>query len=1065
MDTRENLENRLRADLIGPQHDREIITDRPTDRYLTGILFPIGRVPEEEDESLGVGEEDDATSATPDEGAPLSVSFRPSSMGMSFCVAGKNPTLSITIDLAVYQYRWKKDSDSEEASEDESEGLTDQEGDRKDERWCRVPKSATFTHLLNLAAPEEIDLAKHGLPDDTTLYFQTAAIDGGWGVTAVLINNSKEGTSRLTDTLKTLFQTRMRIRGLGDTRLVARPHRTGIGHADNSEDEDSGELIYRHVSEFAVGHTCAATWTATELGEASEVLTEWIPRSVVPATSADGDKVFEHLRNSTQLKPLSAKWLAEANATDLVAGLRLLTTAYMKWIDQQRSEVKNLPARFRPTGERHVKQWLIAHERMTKAIDLIGSDEPRIRRAFQLANSAMQLQRGWATGGGNLTWRPFQLGFQLLVLASLVDPSDDNHKVMDLLWFPTGGGKTEAYLGLIAFLLFARRLKPIAQGEKSCDGVAVIMRYTLRLLTTQQFERAARLILACESIRRTDETHLGATPISIGLWVGSAATSNSVKDAHNDPQKSSLQISTCPECGSKVRCPRVDGQYAIYCENVGKCSVASSNVPLPIWTVDEDIYRKLPSLLIGTIDKFAQIVRKPETGKLFGLGTTNRPPELILQDELHLITGPLGTIAGLYEAAIDELCNAAGCRPKIIGSTATIRRASDQVKALFNRSVYQYPAPGLNADNSCFAVRDDSRPGRVYLGVTSAGRSPKFALQALSASALQASNDPSIPAGHDDDYWTLLTYFNSLRELGGAHVLMLDDVPKSITEYARRRNEQPRKLGEPVELSSNLNQAEIPQVLRALGVKRNGNGAIDVALATNMVSVGMDIPRLALMVVNGQPKTIAEYIQATSRVGRDAVPGLVITSFNVNKARDRSHYETFCSWHGTLYRDVEATSVTPFAPRAQDKALHGVLVALVRHTVNGMANSPNLSAAQRKQCSAIEKVLADRAREVDGIDGLSVPRKLSSLLDHWEQRTGIARYWNDRSYNKYPTLLMSAEAYAALKAVGKERADIWPTMNSMREVEPSCNFKLVEFLKVDEADVEDAPTMDEEQQD
>ncbi len=961
--------------------------------------------------------------------------------------------------------RWKKDSDSDEASEDESEGLTDQEGDRKDERWCRVPKSATFTHLLNLAAPEEIDLAKHGLPDDTTLYFQTAAIDGGWGVTAVLINNSKEGTSRLTDTLKTLFQTRMRIRGLGDTRLVARPHRTGIGHADNSEDEDSGELIYRHVSEFAVGHTCAATWTATELGEASEVLTEWIPRSVVPATSADGDKVFEHLRNSTQLKPLSAKWLAEANATDLVAGLRLLTTAYMKWIDQQRSEVKNLPARFRPTGERHVKQWLIAYERMTKAIDLIGSDEPRIRRAFQLANSAMQLQRGWATGGGNLTWRPFQLGFQLLVLASLVDPNDDNHKVMDLLWFPTGGGKTEAYLGLIAFLLFARRLKPIAQGEKSCDGVAVIMRYTLRLLTTQQFERAARLILACESIRRTDESNLGATPISIGLWVGSAATSNSVKDAHSDPQKSSLQISTCPECGSKVRCPKVDDQYAIYCENVGKCSVANPNVPLPIWTVDEDIYRKLPSLLIGTIDKFAQIVRKPETGRLFGLGTTNRPPELILQDELHLITGPLGTIAGLYEAAIDELCNAAGCRPKIIGSTATIRRASDQVKALFNRSVYQYPAPGLNADNSCFAVRDDSRPGRVYLGVTSAGRSPKFALQALSASALQASNDPSIPTGHDDDYWTLLTYFNSLRELGGAHVLMLDDVPKSITEYARRRNEQPRKLGEPVELSSNLNQAEIPQVLRALGVKRNGHGAIDVALATNMVSVGMDIPRLALMVVNGQPKTIAEYIQATSRVGRDAVPGLVITSFNVNKARDRSHYETFCSWHGTLYRDVEATSVTPFAPRAQDKALHGVLVALVRHTVNGMANSPNLSAAQRKQCSAIEKVLADRARDVDGIDGLSVPRKLSSLLDHWEQRTGIARYWNDRSYNKYPTLLMSAEAYAALKAVGKERADIWPTMNSMREVEPSCNFKLVEFLKVDEADGDDAPTTDEEQQD
>jgi superfamily II DNA or RNA helicase len=501
----------------------------------------------------------------------------------------------------------------------------------------------------------------------------------------------------------------------------------------------------------------------------------------------------------------------------------------------------------------------------------------------------------------------------------------------------------------------------------------------------------------------------------------------------------------------------------VYCENFGSCSMASSEVPLPIWTVDEDIYSRLPSLVIGTVDKFAQIVRKPETGRLFGLGTTNYPPELILQDELHLITGPLGTIAGLYETAIDELCFAAGGRPKIIGSTATIRRASDQVKALFNRSVYQYPAPGLTADNSCFSVRDDTKPGRVYLGITSAGRSPKFALQAVSASVLQSSNDPSIAEENTDDYWTLLTYFNSLRELGGAHVLMLDDVPKSINEYARRRNEEPRKLGEPVELSSNLSQSEIPQALRALGIKRGSNGAIDVALATTMVSVGMDIPRLALMIVNGQPKTIAEYIQATSRVGRDAVSGLVITAFNVNKARDRSHYETFCSWHGTLYRDVEATSVTPFAPRAQDKALHAVLVALVRHTVQGMASNPFLSPQQRRSCASIEKALADRAREVDKVDGLSVPRKLSALLDHWEQRGELARYWNDRSYNQRPPLMMSAENYAALKAVGNERADIWPTMNSMREVEPSCNFKLVERLRVVESVGNESVSMDDEE--
>lgn len=1052
MNTRDNLESRLRVDLIGPQDEKEVLSDRPTDRYLTGILFPIGRLPEEEDESLGIGEEDNSAVAPQDEGAPLSASFRPSSMGISFCVAGEFPALSITIEMATYQCRWIKNVEESENSDQNTEELCDQQGNRRDERWCRIPFNATFEQVLDLTAPKEIPLKDFGLPSFTELYFQTAPIDGGWGVTAVLINNSKESSDRLIDTQHTLFQTRLSIKGVRGTRLIARPHRTGIGHIDNSEDEDSGELIYRHVAEYAVGHTCAATWIASGNGDASEVATEWIPRSVVPSTSADGDRVFDRLRNSPHLMPLSAQWLAEAPAEDLVEGLRLLTSSYGIWIEQQRKEVDKLPTRFRPTGERHVKQWLIAKERMEKAIKLIASDDPSVRMAFQLANKAMYLQREWANKGSRLSWRPFQLGFQLLVLASLVDTSDENHGVMDLLWFPTGGGKTEAYLGLIAFLLFARRLRIKHAKSKSHDGVAVIMRYTLRLLTTQQFERAARLISACEQIRRSNESKLGNSPISIGLWVGSDATSNTIADAHSDPKRSSLQISLCPECGSRVRCPRDDQQYAIYCDNVGSCSIASADVPLPIWTVDEDIYNKLPSLVIGTIDKFAQIVRNQRTGRLFGLGTTNHPPELILQDELHLITGPLGTIAGLYETAVDELCNAAGGKPKIIGSTATIRRASDQVKALFNRSVYQYPAPGLTADNSCFSVRDDTKPGRVYLGITSAGRSPKFALQAVSASVLQSSNAPTIASENSDDYWTLLTYFNSLRELGGAHVLMLDDVPKSINEYARRRNEQARKLGEPVELSSNLSQSEIPHVLRLLGVKRNHNGAIDVALATNMVSVGMDIPRLALMIVNGQPKTIAEYIQATSRVGRDAVPGLVITAFNVNKARDRSHYETFCSWHGTLYRDVEATSVTPFAPRAQDKALHAVLVALVRHTIQGMSNNPFLSPQQRRACATIERVLADRAREVDKVDGLSVPRKLSALLDHWEQRAGLAKYWNDRNYNQQPPLMMSAENYAALKAVGKERADIWPTMNSMREVEPSCHFRLVERLKVESAE-------------
>ncbi|MDB4391784.1 helicase-related protein [bacterium] len=1056
-DTRHNLESRLRADLIGPQDENEILIDRPADKYLTGILFPIGRIPEEEDESLGIGEEDDIDGTSlPDNGAPLSSSFRPSSMGMSFCIAGSKPVVRFELKAAQYKCRWNKETEEEGGSEPDgsnSSRLTDEKGKRKDERWCREPLSSTFEVKIDVNAPTEIDLEQHGFPKNTQLYIQTAGLDGGTGVTAVLINQNREEADHVLNTQHSLFQTSMKVTPCSDTKLIARPNKFGHFRADNSDDEDSGELIYRHVREYAVGHTCAASWMPID-GDATEVSTEWIPRFTVAATSAEGDKVFDKLRFDESRKPLSARWLSEADPSELIAGLRLLIGCYKEWIDTESKKVDKLSPRFRSTGERHVAQWLQAHSRMEQAITAIN-DNPNVCLAFQLANLAMQKQREWGNQGASLDWRPFQLGFQLLVLASLIDREDENHDVMDLLWFPTGGGKTEAYLGLIAFLMFFRRMRE-KQSEKSSSqgaGVSVIMRYTLRLLTTQQFERAARLVCACESIRRRKESELGTSAISIGLWVGSSATSNRVSDAHADTDKSSLQISKCPECGKRVRCPKSATTYAIYCENdVSKCSLASKETPLPIWTVDEDIYRELPSLLIGTIDKFAQIVRNENTRKFFGLDTPNFPPELILQDELHLITGPLGTVAGLYEVAIDELCHAAGGRPKVIGSTATIRRAADQVKALFNRKVYQYPAPGLHADNSCFALRDNSRPGRVYLGVTSAGRSPKFVLQALSASVLQASNDPTIPDAKLDDYWTLLTYFNSLRELGGAHVLMLDDVTKSIAEYARRRGEEVRKLGEPVELSSNLNQADIPLILDGLGIRRNDDGAFDVALATNMISVGMDIPRLALMIVNGQPKTIAEYIQATSRVGRVHVPGLVITAFNANKPRDRSRYETFCSWHGTLYRDVEATSVTPFAPRAQDKALHGILVALVRHTVQGMSGSPNLSADQRKSCEAISKAIADRAMAVDNLDGGSVPRKIELLLDHWENRTGIVQYWNDRNYNKSPPLMMSAEAFAALKAVGRERADIWPTMNSMREVEPSCNFKLREFLKVDDPD-------------
>ena len=384
-----------------------------------------------------------------------------------------------------------------------------------------------------------------------------------------------------------------------------------------------------------------------------------------------------------------------------------------------------------------------------------------------------------------------------------------------------------------------------------------------------------------------------------------------------------------------------------------------------------------------------------QTRVIFGGNTRCAPPDLIIQDELHLISGPLGSIAGLYEVAIDELCRRDAVRPKIVGSTATIRRAEDQIQALFDRETYQFPAPGIDAGNSGFAVADQSRHGRLYLGVTTAGRSATYMLQALSASLLQAATDPRATSEERNYYWTQVVYFNSLRELGHALVLMQDDVPVSIRQIGGRRAEPLRPVGVPAELTSRVPSYEIRDMLDRLDIDANDPEAVTLLLASNMISVGMDIPRLGLMVVNAQPKTLSEYIQATSRVGRGNVPGLIVTMYNNMRARDRSHYETFETWHRSFYRDIEATSVTPFASRAQDKAVHAVLVALARHKIQGMAERPVLDDIRRTKVEQVASLIEERVGRVDASERIAVSKKLAQLIDQWASRPDLQVYWND----------------------------------------------------------------------
>ncbi|PZR83918.1 MAG: DNA/RNA helicase [Stutzerimonas stutzeri] len=946
---------------------------------------------------------------------------RPSTAGISFAVAGglgQTPQISISVRFGTYR-----------------------DAGGKWQRHQHSPEPVTIDVVQGVISRTLASGDVEGL----RLHVRSVPYDQGLLCTVTLVNDAVPAEpTRSAAEQATLFQVGFEVTPGTSTKLVSRPSR----RSPVDDDDFSGDLLYKDAREFAAGHTCSADWTGDpeDRNAALAVRTTWLPQSVVPAVSPDGHELFRGLVTDGR-DPLSSVWLAGASTQEIHAGLTQLCDAYASWIELQKTGAADLSGDRARTAARHIETAVGVCARMRAGANFLAFDS-NAADAFRLANLVMNTQRNWSEKS-DLRWRPFQLGFLLLTLESSVCGDHDDRGVMDLLWFPTGGGKTEAYLGLIAFIAFYRRLSSAKADEGA--GVAVIMRYTLRLLTTQQFMRAAAMICACEAVRRGTirtglASRLGIIPFAIGLWVGGDATPNTRQVAFNslkDSSKSSpRQLVECPCCTKPLTYTqrRTTDPVHVTCTTVG-CSLSGPE-PLPVWTVDQDVYAFRPTLLIGTVDKFAQIVRKKETTALFAVNA-GMQPQLVLQDELHLISGPLGTLAGLYESALDLILSANGTRPKIIGSTATIRRAAEQVEALFDRDTCQFPPPGLTAADSGFTVTDTSLPGRRYVGVTTAGRSAKFTLQAVSASLLQTAL-AGLPAAERDYYWTLVAYFNSLRELGGALVLMQDDVYDSIGLIAKARISEPeRDLKSVEELTSRRSQKEIRDMLVQLKRRAGDDAVVDVLLATNMISVGVDIERLGLMLVNGQPKTMAEYIQATSRVGRGRVPGLVVAALNNGKPRDRSHYETFRTWHATLYREVEATSVTPFASRARDRALHAVLVAIVRHIVPGMLQSPVLDDRAIKMARDLIDLVAARAGRVDKME-TDVGPELRELLKKWIRRAP-QEYWNRFVKD---TLLQGAEEAAAKRASGRSVGQAWPTPNSMRGVEPSTNYRLAEVLKV-----------------
>jgi hypothetical protein len=829
------------------------------------------------------------------------------------------------------------------------------------------------------------------------------------------------------------------------------------GWKSDDEDVRIADLHYRDVCEFAVGRNVSADWEETTTGRVTRVWTDTLPTEEVERVAPNEDMtgiVFG-------MEALAS--LAATSAAALADALRGLPLAYATWISAEAEKIAGLTAqRRRETATILVERMELARARIEEGISILTTDD-KARRAFFFMNDAVAraAQRRKAGAKGDPAaeeapqWRPFQLAFILLNLAGMAQKTHRDREIVDLLFFPTGGGKTEAYLGLAAFTIAYRRLG--ASGELGA-GVAVIMRYTLRLLTLDQLSRAAGVVCALElarldpaNVAPSGQPVLGTWPIEIGLWVGSDASPNRMggtgdtgdetavtrvrKFRTGKSSRAPAPIKACPWCATEFtkdsfRCVPNDQaprNLEIRCAN-DRCDFTRDR-PLPVLTVDEPIYRRLPAFLIATVDKFAGLpwlgaaggffnhvdrfdpavgffgAAEPGRGRPLDNGWKLDPPQLIIQDELHLISGPLGTVAGLYEVAIDRLCqrerDGHRVRPKIVASTATVRRASTQIRDLFDRSdTHVFPPSGIDRRDSFFAITrsSDEDPARLYLGLAAQGKGPKLVFLRALTTLLAASEGaysatPDTDRNTADPYMTAVCYFNALRELGGARRIVEDEVRARLESYGddRRRIapvEDPspfanRKMRDPLELTSRVSTDDVAKAKHSLD--RSFGGAepgIDVALATNMISVGLDITRLGLMLVQGQPKTAAEYIQATSRVGRDHNrPGLVIAVLNLHKPRDRMHFEQFSHFHRTFYRSVEATSVTPWAARALDRALAAVVVAIARHLDPSLTPEASARALSQRPALALQvrQAILDRAPIAAVVGGHDA---LGEMIDH-----------------------------------------------------------------------------------
>lgn len=1213
----------LVKEVLGPRKGPyEVLPEEndPRSEFITGILEPVTTIrdiePEEIFEEISGEEDQDNQDFVASSGVfspALDPKSLPRSIGLSFTVS--NTTNIPSIEICATWARYSHESDG----------------------WHRNPE-AFITRFEISDQLSERQSAGQGID---LIIRSKSIIPGNIRVSVFLVNITQ--TDERPATRDYIFQPQIRVNCLENTELI--PVRQVDSNVNLNPDtgsmdyEDrSLEMLYINRTAYARGHMCGATWKEidperpvpefespdetpfswTDKGLVSEeqqsrfsppdIRTEFIPCYPIQSPEMVWDLTYGP-RPILDPVELSELW----EPAEIENSLSPLVNGYRSWIEYQENRIPSLPPKYHSVATDNLTKCQLIANRMQDAIHCLMNDI-NVRLAFCFANKAIALQASWK--GFTMQWRPFQLAFILLNIPAISDRYHPDRNICDLLWFPTGGGKTEAYLGLSVFVLALRRLQANTNelGEdRTGAGVAVLSRYTLRLLTIQQFRRALGVITACEVLRvqnldqpgqpvgwrpsgfkRKDDFVWGGIRFSAGLWVGGGVTPNSLASigpiplnpgkggnmvlyagaidilkgidrnyrgpdqnlvrllrgvSHLEAEGEPAQVMSCPCCKTSLAVPKeglISGDHSfyfvysggnstvpalnrlkpghnfiilnsvhvshhsiqnfhtleinftiteqksltdhqidewwnntisqqlgenvillsarpsrpgyfiltfdntqnkskecdfdIYCPNP-RCELnqhawaeqvplsrsitklsnnpteqatlgfpattqtnrlpmvfqekldwqiipdafqiedsqtgqrISRRIPIPAYTIDDQVYHKCPSLVIATVDKFARLSHEPKAASLFGNvshyhsrwgyyregcppshGSLHKvfsehppvntkvevppfsPPDLILQDELHLIEGPLGSMVGIYETAIDELCRRASkgqvSLPKYIASTATVRQAETQIQSLFNRQLVQFPPSAISADERFFATDEEIHPldsrrsGRLYVAVCAPGKGAQTPIVRIWSALLQSAKNikEENPSSAIDPFWTLVGYFNAIRELAGALSLYRQDIPQRIESMAglgQRELDENKRL----ELSSRASSQNLPTLLTKLDIAYPN--AQDAVFATSMFGTGVDVDRLSLMVVHGQPKTTAAYIQATGRVGRLS-SGLVISFFRASRPRDLDHFEFFTGYHRSLYRYVEPVTVAPYSPRARERALGPLCVALLR---------------------------------------------------------------------------------------------------------------------------------------